>query len=82
MLESAAMTRDDLTHHSDQMRQFPTAQDANSLRAFSNAESDADADSVNNPTMLPRALRAKLRSISTAGAPLPPSFSPSDPHQD
>lgn len=81
LLKNLGMTRDDLTRHSDQMRQFLTAQNANSLRAFSNAESDgdADADSVKSPTMLPRALRAKSRSISTADAPPLPSFPPATP---
>jgi hypothetical protein len=81
LLKNLGMTRDDLTRHSDQMRQFLTAQNANSLRAFSNAEaeSDADADSVKSPTMLPRALRAKSRSISAADAPPPPSFPPATP---
>ena len=79
LLKNLGMTRDDLTRHSDQMRQFLTAQNANSLRAFSNAESDADADSVNSPTMPPRALRAKSRSISAADAPMPPSFPPATP---
>jgi hypothetical protein len=81
LLKNLGMTRDDLTRHSDQMRQFLTAQNANSLRAFSNAESDADADadSVKSPTMLPRALRAKSRSISAADAPAPPSFPPATP---
>jgi hypothetical protein len=81
LLKNLGMTRDDLTRHSDQMRQFLTAQNANSLRAFSNAESDADADaeSVKSPTMLPRALRAKSRSISAADAPPPLSFPPATP---
>jgi hypothetical protein len=81
LLKNLGMTRDDLTRHSDQMRQFLTAQNANSLRAFSNAEaeSDADAESVKSPTMLPRALRAKSRSISAADAPPPPSFPPATP---
>jgi hypothetical protein len=79
LLKNLGMTRDDLTRHSDQMRQFLTAQNANSLRAFSNAESDADADSAKSPTVLPRALRAKSRSISAADAPPPPSFPPATP---
>jgi len=79
LLKNLGMTRDDLTRHSDQMRQFLTAQNANYLRAFSNTESDADADSVKSPTMPPRALRAKSRSISTADAPPPPSLPPATP---
>ena len=79
LLKNLGMTRDDLTRHSDQMRQFLTAQNANSLRAFSSAESDADADSVQSPTMPPRALRAKSRSISAADAPPPLSFPPATP---
>ena len=79
LLKNLGMTRDDLTRHSDQMRQFLTAQNANSLRAFSNAESDADTDSVKSPTILPRALRAKSRSISAADAPPLPSFPPATP---
>jgi hypothetical protein len=79
LLKNLGMTRDDLTRHSDQMRQFLTAQNANSLRAFSNAESDADADSVKSPTILPRVLRAKSRSISAADAPPPLSFPPATP---
>ena len=77
LLKNLGMTRDDLTRHSDQMRQFLTAENANSLRAFSNAESDTD--SVKSPTMLPRALRAKSCSISAADAPPPPSFPPATP---
>jgi len=77
LLQNLGMTRVDLTRHSDQMRQFLTAENANSLRAFSNAESDAD--SVKSPTMLPRGLRAKSRSISAADAPPPPSLTPATP---
>ena len=79
LLKNLGMTRGDLTRHSDQMRQFLTAQNANSLRAFSSAESDADAESVKSPTILPRTLRAKSRSISEADAPPPPSYSPATP---
>ena len=79
LLKNLGMTRDDLTRHSDQMRQFLTAQNANSLRAFSNAESDADADSVKSPTTLPRVLRAKSHSISTADAPPPLPLPPATP---
>jgi hypothetical protein len=76
LLKNLGMTRDDLTRHSDQMRQFLTAENANSLRAFSNAESDAE--SAKSPTILPQVLRAKSRSISAADAP-PPSFPPATP---
>lgn len=85
LLQNLGMTRDDLTRHSDQMRQFLTAENANSLRAFSNAESDVD--SAKSPTVLPRTLHAKSRSISAADAPIPSppppplpcSFSPETP---
>ena len=77
LLKNLGMTRDDLTRHSDQMRQFLTAENANSLRAFSNAESDAD--SAKSPTILPQTLRAKSRSISAADAPPLPSFPPATP---
>jgi hypothetical protein len=50
LLQNLGMTRDDLTRHSDQMRQFLTTEHANSFRAFSTAESDAD--SAQSPTLL------------------------------
>jgi hypothetical protein len=72
LLQNLGMTRDDLTRHSDQMRQFLTAENANSFRAFAMVESDTD--SVKSPTPLPQTLRAKSRSISAADAPsLPPA---------
>ena len=77
LLKNLGMTRDDLTRHSDQMRQFLTAENANSLRAFSNAESDAD--SAKSPTIPPLTLRPKSRSISAADAPPPLSFPPATP---
>ena len=87
LLQNLGMTRDDLTRHSDQMRQFLTAENANSLRAFSNA-ADSDADSATSPTVPSQPGRAKSRSISAADAPisLPPppppppcSFPPATP---
>lgn len=84
LLQNLGMTRDDLTRHSDQMRQFLTAENANSLRAFSNAESDAD--SAKSPTLLPQTVRAKSRSISAVADAPPPtaaaaasSFTPATP---
>jgi hypothetical protein len=72
LLHNLGMTRDDLTRHSDQMRQFLTAENSNSFRAFAMVESDTD--SVKSPTPLPQTLRAKSRSISAADAPsLPPA---------
>jgi hypothetical protein len=77
LLKNLGMTRDDLTRHSDQMRQFLTAENANSLRVLSNAESDAEG--AKSPTIFPQVLRAKSRSISAADAPPPPSFPPATP---
>jgi len=86
LLQNLGMTRVDLTRHSDQMRQFLTAENANSLRAFSNP-GESDADSATSPTVLSQPGRAKSRSISAADAPisLPPpppppcSFPPATP---
>jgi hypothetical protein len=74
LLHNLGMTRDDLTRHSDQMRQFLTTEHANSFRAFSTAESDAD--SAQSPTLLSQTVRAKSRSVSAADAP---SFPPATP---
>ncbi|KAG2121860.1 hypothetical protein DEU56DRAFT_833390 [Suillus clintonianus] len=41
LLQKIGLTRDDLSRHSDQMRQFLTTQDAKSLRAFSADSVDA-----------------------------------------
>ena len=43
VLQSIGLTRDDLLRHSDQMRQFLTTEDANSLRAFAAGSSDAQS---------------------------------------
>jgi len=77
LLQNLGMTRDDLTRHSDQMRQFLTTENTNSLRAFSNPESDAD--SAKSPTVHSQTLRAKSRSVSAADAPPPPPPPPSLP---
>ncbi|KAI0272767.1 hypothetical protein BC834DRAFT_362559 [Gloeopeniophorella convolvens] len=74
LLHNLGMTRDDLTRHSDQMRQFLTAEDANSLRALSGA--DSDADSVKSPTVIPAQIRAKSHSVSAADAPPFPPVTP------
>lgn len=41
LLQKIGLTRDDLSRHSDQMRQFLTTQDAKSLRVFSAESADA-----------------------------------------
>jgi len=41
LLHKIGLTRDDLSRHSDQMRQFLTTQDAKSLRVFSTESADA-----------------------------------------
>jgi hypothetical protein len=40
VLQSLGLTREDLLRHSDQMRQFLTAEDANSLRVFEQDHAD------------------------------------------
>ncbi|KAI0251430.1 hypothetical protein BJV78DRAFT_1211514 [Lactifluus subvellereus] len=77
LLQNLGMTRDDLTRHSDQMRQFLTAENANSFRAFAMVESDADG--AISPTLLPQTVRAKSRSISSAATDAPCSFPPVTP---
>ncbi|KAH9074839.1 hypothetical protein EDB83DRAFT_2353754 [Lactarius deliciosus] len=74
LLQNLGMTRDDLTRHSDQMRQFLTTEHANSFRAFSTAESDAD--SATSPTLLPQTVHPKSRSVSAADAPPFPPATP------
>ena len=74
LLQNLGMTRDDLTRHSDQMRQFLTTEHANSFRAFSKGESDAD--SAKSPTLPSQTIQPKSRSVSAADAPPFPPATP------
>ncbi|KAI0058984.1 hypothetical protein BV25DRAFT_1890520 [Artomyces pyxidatus] len=79
LLQSLGMTRDDLTRHSDQMRQFLTAENASSSRTSGHELSDDE--SVHTPTPTPSQLPSKSRSVSTADASLstrttPPPVTP------
>ncbi len=65
LLQNLGMTRDDLTRHSDQMRQFLTTEHANSFRVFSKAESDTD--SAKSPTLLSQTVHPKSRDVSEHG---------------
>lgn len=69
LLQNLGMTRDDLTRHSDQMRQFLTTEHANSFRAFS--KTDSDADSAKSPTLSlnEQTVHPTSRSVSAADAP-------------
>lgn len=60
VLQSIGLTKEDLMRHSDQMRQFLTTQDANSLRAFTAAPLDTQATIVSALGDL----RARSRSLS------------------
>ncbi|KAL4066026.1 hypothetical protein V8B97DRAFT_1073518 [Scleroderma yunnanense] len=62
VLQSIGLTRDDLLRHSDQMRQFLTTEDANSLRAFAAGSSDAQ----NAIVSMIRSSRARSHSRSVS----------------
>ncbi|KAF9244664.1 hypothetical protein BU15DRAFT_86029 [Melanogaster broomeanus] len=66
VLQSIGLTRDDLSRHSDQMRQFLTAEDANCLPPFS-ADSSDTLSSVAS-ILAPSRTRSNSRSLSRANA--------------
>ncbi|KAI0051025.1 hypothetical protein FA95DRAFT_1587475 [Auriscalpium vulgare] len=79
LLQSIGLTRDDLTRHSDQMRQFLTTDAAASLRAFPQDQLDTERDTT--PTPAPTRLASQPRSLSTtdastSGRQSPPPITP------
>ncbi|TFY67560.1 hypothetical protein EVG20_g3898 [Dentipellis fragilis] len=67
LLQNLGMTREDLTRHSDQMRQFLTAENANSLRAFASEQPEGETERT--PSMSAAQIRSKSRSLSFTDAP-------------
>ena len=76
VLQSLGLTREDLLRHSDQMRQFLTAQDANSLRVLTRELSDSGSTSFG----LTRT-RSLSRSNSVTNAPTSRESPMPLPHQ-
>jgi hypothetical protein len=64
VLQSLGLTREDLLRHSDQMRQFLTAEDANSLRVLTRELSEPGSTSFGSTRT-----RSLSRSNSAANAP-------------
>ncbi|KAA1468866.1 hypothetical protein DENSPDRAFT_878470 [Dentipellis sp. KUC8613] len=67
LLQNLGMTREDLTRHSDQMRQFLTAENANSLRAFVSEQPEGETERT--PSLSAAQIRSKSRSLSFTDAP-------------
>ncbi|THH14627.1 hypothetical protein EW146_g5730 [Bondarzewia mesenterica] len=66
LLHNLGMTRDDLTRRSDQMRQFLTTENANSLRAF--VQEHSESDSAHTPVLPTLQIHHHSRSLSLADA--------------
>jgi hypothetical protein len=75
VLQSLGLTREDLLRHSDQMRQFLTAEDANSLRVLTRELSEGGSTSFGSTRT-----RSLSRSNSVANAST--SRESPAPHQD
>ncbi|KAI0322806.1 hypothetical protein OF83DRAFT_1091849 [Amylostereum chailletii] len=79
LLHGLGMTRDDLTRHSDQMRQFLVTENAGSLRAL--IQEPPEPDIATTPTLAPAQSRPKSRSYSVSDASVaahqtPPPITP------
>ena len=79
LLHGLGMTREDLTRHSDQMRQFLDQERSGSLRALAQERSQSDVTSTPTPT--PGHSRANSRSFSgtdasTGSRSTPPLITP------
>jgi len=79
LLHNLGMTRDDLSRHSDQMRQFLTTENANSLRAFAQERAEVESSTTPAPSFIKA--RSKSRSFSATDAsmssrPTPPPVTP------
>ncbi|KAG0705569.1 hypothetical protein DFH29DRAFT_1077532 [Suillus ampliporus] len=76
LLQKIGLTRDDLSRHSDQMRQFLTTQDAKSLRAFSTDPSDVQqsiASVLSKSRSCSHSSSNSRQNASTASQTPPPS---------